>query len=59
MFELVPPIVVESPCTGVCVVGDDDLCEGCARTLDEIAGWLAMSADERAAVTAALTERRG
>jgi len=34
------------------------LCEGCFRTLDEIAGWIAFSADEKRAVLAALPERR-
>ncbi|WP_345779999.1 DUF1289 domain-containing protein [Luteibacter aegosomatis] len=28
-----------TPCTGVCRIGARGLCEGCLRTLDEIAGW--------------------
>lgn len=28
-----------SPCTGVCRIGTNGLCEGCLRTLDEIARW--------------------
>ena len=29
-----------SPCTSVCRIdADSGLCEGCLRTLDEIAGW--------------------
>ena len=31
---------VASPCIGICRIGDDDVCEGCHRSLDEI-GWLA------------------
>lgn len=60
MIELVPPepADVASPCTGVCVIGDDDLCEGCARTIEEIAGWSSTSFAERRAVLAALAERR-
>ena len=46
-----------SPCTGVCTLDDDDRCIGCARTLDEIAAWGSMGADERRAVIAALPER--
>jgi predicted Fe-S protein YdhL (DUF1289 family) len=33
-------------------------CVGCARTLDEIAGWGAMSEAEQAAVLAQLPARR-
>ena len=60
MIELVPPepADVASPCTGVCVIGDDDLCEGCARTLDEIAGWSSASFAARRAVLAMLPKRR-
>lgn len=49
---------VASPCVGVCVIGDDDLCVGCARTLDEIAGWGTASFAARRAVLAALPGRR-
>ncbi|MBK6436895.1 MAG: DUF1289 domain-containing protein [Rhodanobacteraceae bacterium] len=37
---------VITPCIGVCTIADDGLCEGCARTLDEIGGWGGMT-DER------------
>ncbi|MDN5864942.1 MAG: DUF1289 domain-containing protein [Gammaproteobacteria bacterium] len=40
----------DSPCIDVCRIGDDGLCEGCLRTLDEIAAWGTMSEAERAAV---------
>lgn len=53
------PADVASPCTGVCVIGDDDLCEGCARTLDEIAHWGTAGFDERRTILAALPDRRG
>ncbi len=52
------PADVASPCVGVCVIGDDDLCEGCARTLAEIAGWSAASFADRRAILAALAGRR-
>jgi uncharacterized protein len=49
---------VPSPCISVCrmdaVTG---LCEGCFRTLDEIAGWGMASDDERRAVWQRLVER--
>jgi hypothetical protein len=39
-----------SPCIKVCVLDQQNLCVGCLRTLDEIAGWEAMSRRERIAV---------
>ena len=38
---------VLSPCIGVCTVRPDGLCEGCLRTLDEIAAWSRMSDAQR------------
>ena len=50
---------VKSPCINVCRMDPDKaLCEGCLRTLDEIAAWSAMSADEKRAVLARLPERK-
>jgi predicted Fe-S protein YdhL (DUF1289 family) len=37
---------------------DTGLCEGCLRTLDEIAGWSAMSDAGKRAVLAQLVTRR-
>jgi hypothetical protein len=34
------------------------LCAGCYRTLEEIAAWIDLGADERKSVLAALPERR-
>jgi uncharacterized protein len=48
-----------SPCIKVCVLDADGVCTGCLRTLDEIARWTAMSADEQRRVLAELEERRG
>lgn len=38
---------VPSPCIGVCTVAADGLCEGCMRTLPEIARWSRMNDVER------------
>lgn len=38
---------VLSPCTGVCTMGENGLCEGCLRTTSEIARWSQMNDDER------------
>ena len=54
------PLPVTTPCVKVCVVdGDSGLCLGCFRTLGEIAGWTAMSEEERQAVMGDLPARRG
>ena len=58
MIELVTPVSVASPCIGVCVMAEHGWCEGCGRTLDEIAGWLGMTAAERDAVMGELPARR-
>lgn len=48
-----------SPCIQICIIEPDDgLCVGCARTLDEIASWSAMSNDARRAVLKILPRRR-
>jgi predicted Fe-S protein YdhL (DUF1289 family) len=54
------PDEVASPCTSVCrMTPDTGLCEGCFRTLDEIAAWSAMANAEKRAVLAKLPARRG
>jgi predicted Fe-S protein YdhL (DUF1289 family) len=50
---------VASPCINVCRMNPDTaLCEGCYRTLDEIAAWSGLSPDEKRAVLAKLPARR-
>ena len=49
---------VASPCINVCRMNPDTgLCEGCLRTLAEIAAWSGMSAEEKRAVLAQLAAR--
>ena len=48
----------QSPCIKVCVLGTGGRCAGCLRTLDEIAAWGMMSAEQQWAVIAALEDRR-
>ncbi len=52
------PQPVESPCVKICVIEDDGLCVGCARTLDEIARWSQMTPQERRTLMAQLPARR-
>jgi uncharacterized protein len=50
---------VKSPCVDVCIMDPQKgLCQGCLRTLDEIARWSQMSEIEREQVVAALPGRR-
>jgi hypothetical protein len=50
---------VVSPCAGVCILHTETkFCLGCYRTVGEIAGWQAMSADKQHALMAKLAQRR-
>jgi predicted Fe-S protein YdhL (DUF1289 family) len=56
--EVSPP-PVKSPCISVCSIdGATGYCTGCFRTLDEIAGWIDFSDDEKRRVWSALEARR-
>jgi predicted Fe-S protein YdhL (DUF1289 family) len=49
---------VPSPCIDVCRIdADNGLCQGCWRTLDEIAAWSTLEAPARRAVWALLPPR--
>lgn len=51
---------IESPCVNICVIHPRaGICAGCYRTLEEIAGWSAMTPEARRAVMAELPERAG
>jgi predicted Fe-S protein YdhL (DUF1289 family) len=58
-LELVPRRAILSPCVNVCRIEPATRrCRGCARTIDEIARWTAMTDAERDRILADLTERR-
>jgi uncharacterized protein len=49
---------METPCVRTCVVHPTlNICVGCGRSLDEIARWIEMSAQERVGVMALLPQR--
>ncbi len=49
-----------SPCIDVCRMdAATGWCEGCLRTLDEIACWSVLTDEEKRAVKAVLQQRRG
>ena len=50
---------VASPCINVCRMdAASGLCEGCLRTIDEIAAWGTMGDDDKRAVWQRLEQRR-
>jgi len=52
-------VPVASPCISVCRMDPrSGLCEGCARTIDEIANWSRYSDAEKHAVWRRISERR-
>ena len=57
-FVTPEPADVASPCVNVCVIGGDDLCEGCARTLAAIAGWSEATPEGKRAVLERVAGRR-
>jgi predicted Fe-S protein YdhL (DUF1289 family) len=49
---------IATPCIGVCVIERSGFCQGCARTLDEIAGWSFLSGGDRLATMEQLAARK-
>ena len=50
---------VASPCVSVCRMNPaTGYCDGCLRTIDEIARWTVFTEDEKRAVLAELPRRR-
>lgn len=46
-----PQAAIETPCVKLCVIDPQTrLCEGCRRSLDEIAAWGRMTPEERRAI---------
>jgi predicted Fe-S protein YdhL (DUF1289 family) len=48
-----------SPCNTICRIDEaTGWCQGCGRTLCEIAGWSAAGAEEKRAILARIAQRR-
>ncbi len=47
----------KSPCISICVLDDDDICQGCYRTAEEITDWFMSSDDEKRAILVRAQER--
>ena len=53
------PVVIASPCIGVCAIeAQTGWCEGCLRTIDEIAAWGALDNRSRREIWKRLPARR-
>jgi predicted Fe-S protein YdhL (DUF1289 family) len=54
-----PPEYVPSPCVQVCTLDPvTGWCRGCLRSIQEIADWVEMTADEKRATLARIELRR-
>ena len=52
-------VPVPSPCNEDCHYDAElELCQGCFRTLSEVAGWMDMTVDQRREVMARVERRR-
>jgi len=50
---------IESPCVDLCVIdAESGLCEGCGRSLEEIAEWSTYTSPRRREIIAALAHRK-
>ena len=50
---------VQSPCIDLCTMHPDTgLCLGCARTIEEIAGWSQLAPEQRALILQQLPKRQ-
>jgi len=50
---------VPSPCIDVCTLDPDTgLCQGCSRTIEEIAAWARLSDADKRQVLARIAQRR-
>ena len=48
---------IPSPCVHICYLNDDDICQGCFRSGDEITAWMRLDNDGRRQVMANVAER--
>jgi predicted Fe-S protein YdhL (DUF1289 family) len=49
---------VKSPCVNVCQLGDNNVCLGCWRSLEEIGDWSYASSDERQRIIETAQQRQ-
>ena len=47
----------KSPCVSICVLDEQDICQGCYRSAEEITDWFMASTDDKRAMLARAKER--
>lgn len=47
----------KSPCISICVLDEQDICQGCYRSAEEITDWFMASAQEKRAILDRAKER--
>ena len=48
----------QSPCVSICVLDEQDICQGCYRSAVEITDWFMSSAERKRDILALAEERR-
>lgn len=48
---------VKSPCISICALNDEDICEGCYRSTQEITDWTALTNPQKEQVLLKVNER--
>ena len=48
----------KSPCVSICVLSEDEICQGCFRSADEIAEWFMASDEGKRAILQRADQRR-
>ena len=48
----------QSPCVSICVLDENDICQGCFRSAEEITDWFMASTGEKNEILVRCQERR-
>ena len=48
----------KSPCVSICALSEDDICQGCFRSADEITDWFMASDEEKRQILERSARRR-
>ena len=48
----------QSPCVSICLLDEENICQGCFRSADEITDWLMASAQQKRDILQRTVERR-
>ncbi len=52
-----PTQEIKSPCISVCLLNENDICEGCYRSADEITAWSELCNERKQEVMVRVRER--